>query len=157
MLKSTYVGLQQSIVVIGIDKRLLGIATQFPCCNYTVGPCGSGPTATYLVPILYVLVASKYTSLCIMIIIQAPGIKGHVLLRHMHICTRSIQIYFHIFFPFICVPLSFHCSHIIPIFSEFFPIFLPIPFTLKACHFDTALLILLPFKRTGGRSHGHLG
>ena len=76
-----------------------------------------------------------------------------VMLRHMHICTRSIQICFHIFFHFICVLLSFHCLHIIPIFSEIFPIFLPIPFTLKACHFDMALLILLPFKRPGQHSH----
>ena len=56
----------------------MGIAVQFPCCNYTVGPCSSGPTATYLVPILYILVASEYTSLYIIIIIQAHGLKGHV-------------------------------------------------------------------------------
>ena len=46
-----------------------------------------------------------------------------LLLRHMHICTRSIQIYFRIFFHFICVSLSFHCSHIIPIFFWNFPYF----------------------------------
>ena len=74
-------------------------------------------------------------------------------LRHMHICTRSIQIYFRIFFHFICVSPSFHCSHAIPIFSEIFPIFLPILFTSKACHFDMALLILLLFKRPGRHSH----
>ena len=84
------------------------------------------------------------------------GVVLH-LLRHMHICTRSIQIYFCIFFHFICVLLFFHCSHIIPIFSEIFPIFLPILFTSKACHFDMALLILLPFKRLGWHSHRHLG
>ena len=66
---------------------------------------------------------------------------------YMHICTKSIQIYFGIFFDFILVLLSFHCSHTVPIFSEIFPIFLAILFTSKACHFDTALLILLPFKR----------
>ena len=59
----------------------------------------------------------------------------------MHICTKSIQIYFGIFFDFILVLLSFHCSHTVPIFFEFFPIFLAILFTSKACHFDMALLI----------------
>ena len=65
---------------------------------------------------------------------------------YMHICTKSIQIYFSIFFDFILVLLSFHCSHTVLIFSEFFPIFLAILFTSKACHFDMALLILLLFK-----------
>ena len=60
---------------------------------------------------------------------------------YMHICTKSIQIYFGIFFDFILVLLSFHCSHTVPNFSKFFPIFLAILFTSKACHFDTALLI----------------
>ena len=60
---------------------------------------------------------------------------------YMHICTMSIQIYFGIFFDFILVLLLFHCSHTVPIFSEFFPIFLAILFTSKACHFDMALLI----------------
>ena len=64
----------------------------------------------------------------------------------MHICTKSIQIYFGIFFDFILILLSFHCSHTVPIFSENFPIFPAILFTSKACHFDMALLILLPFK-----------
>ena len=36
---------------------------------------------------------------------------------YMHICTKSIQIYFGIFFDFILVLLLFHCSHIVPIFS----------------------------------------
>ena len=48
---------------------------------------------------------------------------------YMHICTKSIQIDFGIFFNFILVLLSFHCSHTVPIFSEFFPIFLAILFT----------------------------
>ena len=71
---------------------------------------------------------------------------------YIHICTKSIQIYLGIFFDFILVLLSFHCSHTIPIFSEFFPIFPAILFTSKACHFDTALLILLPFKRPRSRA-----
>ena len=41
-------GLQQSSIVTVVDKELLGIVAQFPCCNYTVGPYGSGPTAIYL-------------------------------------------------------------------------------------------------------------
>ena len=49
---------------------------------------------------------------------------------YMHICTKSIQIYFGIFFDFILVILSFHCSHTVPIFSEFFRIF---PYF--SCHF----------------------
>ena len=69
---------------------------------------------------------------------------------YMHICTKSIQIYFSIFLDFILVLLSFHCLHTVPIFPNFFskifPIFLAILFTSKACHFDTALLILLLFK-----------
>ena len=70
----------------------------------------------------------------------------------MHICTKSIQIYFGIFFDFIFVLLSFHCLHTIPIFSKIFPIFLAILFTSKACHFDMALLILLPFKHPHSRT-----
>ena len=65
---------------------------------------------------------------------------------YMHICTKSIQIYFNIFFDFILVLLSFCCLHTVPIFSAFFPIFPAILFTLKACHFDMALWILLLFK-----------
>ena len=91
------------------------------------------------------------------IVCQIEDEASSELLRHIHICTRSIQIYFCIFFPFICVSSSFHCSHTIPIFSEFFPIFLPILFTSKACHFNMALLILLPFKCPGRHSHQHLG
>ena len=45
----------------------------------------------------------------------------------MHICTKSIQIYFGIFFHFILVLLSFHCSHTVPIFFRIFPYF--------SCHF----------------------
>ena len=71
---------------------------------------------------------------------------------YMHICTKSIQIYFGIFFDFILVLLSFHCSHTVPIFSNFFPIFPAILFTSKACHFDMALLILLPFKHPHSRT-----
>ena len=46
---------------------------------------------------------------------------------YMHICTKSIQIYFGIFFDFILVLLSFHCSHTVPIFFRNFPYF--------SCHF----------------------
>ena len=46
---------------------------------------------------------------------------------YMHICTKSIQIYFGIFFDFILVLLSFHCSHTIPNFFQNFPYF--------SCHF----------------------
>ena len=45
------------------------------------------------------------------------------MLAYMHISTKSIQIYFGIFFDFILVLLSFHCSHTIPIFFQFFPYF----------------------------------
>ena len=73
-----------------------------------------------------------------------------VALTHILICIyiymKSIQIYFGIFFHFICVLLSCHCLHIISIFSEIFPIFVATLFTLKACHLDMALLILLPFR-----------
>ena len=63
-----------------------------------------------------------------------------------HICTKSIQADFGIFFDFILVSHSFHCSHIISIFSEIFPIFVAVLFISKACHFNTALFILLPFR-----------
>ena len=46
---------------------------------------------------------------------------------YMHICTKSIQIYFGIFFDFILVLLSFHCSHTVPNFFRIFPYF--------SCHF----------------------
>ena len=42
-------------------KKDVGIAWQFPCCNYTVGPYGSGPTADYSI-YLYIVVASEYTT-----------------------------------------------------------------------------------------------
>ena len=63
----------------------MGIATQFPHCNYTVGPYGSGPTATYFSIYLYIIVASEYTVLfIIMIIIQVHGLKYYILLtEHM--------------------------------------------------------------------------
>ena len=44
---------------------------------------------------------------------------------YMHICTKSIQIYFGIFLDFILVLLSFHCSHTVPIFPNFSLFFLP--------------------------------
>ena len=36
-------------VVMVISKKDVGITWQFPRCNYTVGPYGSGPTANYMV------------------------------------------------------------------------------------------------------------
>ena len=65
---------------------------------------------------------------------------------YMHIYTKSIQIYFGIFFDFIVAFHSFHCSHTVTNFLILFPIFPAILCTSKACHFDTALLILLPFE-----------
>ena len=70
----------------------------------------------------------------------------------MHICIKSIQIYFSIFFDFIVAFHLFHCSHTVTIFLIFFPIFLAILFTSKACHFDMAPLILLLFKHL----HSHV-
>ena len=50
------------------------------------------------------------------------NVLGHICL-YMH---KSIQIYFGIFFDFILVLLSFHCSHTVPIFfSNFSLFFLP--------------------------------
>ena len=54
---------------------------------------------------------------------------------NMHICTRSIQIYFWIFFDFILLSHSFHCSHTVTIFLIFFPIFVVILFTSKSLSF----------------------
>ena len=65
---------------------------------------------------------------------------------YMHKVNPNIFPHFLSFY--LCIT-SFHCSHAIPIFSEIFPIFLPILFTSKACHFDMALLVLLPFKHPG--------
>ena len=44
-LKSTSMGLQQDMTVV--SKKDMGITPWFPCCNSTVGPYDSGPTATY--------------------------------------------------------------------------------------------------------------
>ena len=60
---------------------------------------------------------------------------------YMYICTKSIQIYFGIFFDFILVLLSFHCSHTILIFSEFFPIFVAVLFISKSLSFQHSTLI----------------
>ena len=48
-------------------KKDVGIAWQFPCCNYTVGLYGSGPTANYSIH-LYIVVASEYTTLSLIMI-----------------------------------------------------------------------------------------
>ena len=81
--------------------------------------------------------------------------SGSFVGAHMLICiyAQSQSKYISVFsFDFILVLLSFHCSHTVPIFSEFFSIFLAILFTSKAYHFDTALSILLPFKRPRSRA-----
>ena len=39
-------GIAARYVVTVADKKIVGIAVQLPHCNYTVGPYGSGPTAT---------------------------------------------------------------------------------------------------------------
>ena len=70
---------------------------------------------------------------------------------YMHICTRSIQIYFWIFFDFILLSHSFHCLHTMTIFLIFFSIFVVVLFTSKACHFNTALLFRHPHSCTSCR------
>ena len=64
----------------------------------------------------------------------------------MHICTKSIQIYFSIFFDFILVLLSFHCSHTIPTFSDFFPYFCCCSIHLQKPVISTWHSYLLPFR-----------
>ena len=54
-------------VVTVISKKDVGIAWQFPHCNYTVGLYGSGPTANYSI-YLYIVVASEYTTLPLIMI-----------------------------------------------------------------------------------------
>ena len=54
-------------VVMVISKKDVGIAQQFPHCNYTVGPHGSGPTTNYSI-YLYIVVASEYTTLLLIMI-----------------------------------------------------------------------------------------
>ena len=43
-------GIAARYIVTVVSKKDMGIVAQFPHCNYTVGPYGSRPTATYLVP-----------------------------------------------------------------------------------------------------------
>ena len=43
-------------------KKDVGIAQQFPCYSYTVGPYSSGPTSDYAI-YLYIVVANEYTTL----------------------------------------------------------------------------------------------
>ena len=76
------------------------------------------------------------------------------MLRHAQGQSKYISTFSFILYVY-HYPFTVHTSF--QFFSEFFPIFLPIPFTSKACHFDTELLILLPFKCPGRHSHGHLG
>ena len=46
-LKVNLCGLQQDIRSDGKSKKIVGIARQFPCYSYTVGPYGKGPTGNY--------------------------------------------------------------------------------------------------------------
>ena len=55
-------GIAARYVVTVVSKKDVGIALQFPWCNYTVGLYGSGPTANYRI-YLYIVVASEYTTL----------------------------------------------------------------------------------------------
>ena len=66
----------------------------------------------------------------IMILSGSAGQNVGGTYAYMHICTKSIEIFFGIFFDFILVLLSFHCFHTIPIFSENFPIFFAVLFIL---------------------------
>ena len=54
-------------VVTVKGKKDVEITQRFPCCNYTVGPNGSGPTADYSI-YLYIVVASEYTILSFIMI-----------------------------------------------------------------------------------------
>ena len=54
-------------IVMVKGKKDVGITWQFPCCNYTVGPYGSGPTTDYSI-YLYIVVASEYTTLSLIMI-----------------------------------------------------------------------------------------
>ena len=54
-------------IVMFKGKKDVGIAQRFPHCNYTVGPYGSGPTTDYSI-YLYIVVASEYTTLSLMMI-----------------------------------------------------------------------------------------
>ena len=55
-------------IVMVIGKKDVGISRQFPHCNYTVGPYGSGPTTNYGI-YLYIMVASEYTTSFVIIIV----------------------------------------------------------------------------------------
>ena len=49
-LKVNLCGLQQDnrvMVMVRIKNDDVGIAGRFPCCSYTVGPYGKGPTSDY--------------------------------------------------------------------------------------------------------------
>ena len=54
-------------IVMVKGKKDVGITWQFPCCNYTVSPYGSGPTTDYSI-YLYIVVASEYTTLSLIMI-----------------------------------------------------------------------------------------
>ena len=50
------------IVMVKGGKKDVGTTQRLPCCNYTVGPYGSGPSADYSI-YLCIVVASEYTTL----------------------------------------------------------------------------------------------
>ena len=86
----------------------------------------------------------------IMILSGSAGQNVGGTYAYMHICTKSIEIFFGIFFDFILVLLSFHCLHTILIFSENFPIFFAVLFILfisKKPVISTWHSYLLPFRR----------
>ena len=45
--KSTSVDCNKIYIVTVKSKKIMGIARQFPCYSYTVGPYGKGPTGDY--------------------------------------------------------------------------------------------------------------
>ena len=61
-LKVNLCGLQQDKRSDGKSKKIVGIAQQFPCYSYTVGPYGKGPTGDYTT---CTYVASKNTAFSI--------------------------------------------------------------------------------------------
>ena len=79
------------------------------------------------------------------------GMLGHICLyAYMHKVNPNIFRYFLWFYS--CITFISLLAHRSNFFFKFFPIFLAILLTSKACHFDTALLILLPFKRPRSRA-----
>ena len=69
-------GIAARCIVTVVDKKIWELQhdSHIVTIQWAVGPCGSGPTPTYLVPILYILVASEYT----LLYNDNYGLKGHV-------------------------------------------------------------------------------